>query len=72
MDEPLTREDLEPLGCDAPNCGHDHSVLSLFPTCHSKAGLCVAYDKREGALRISCGRCDKPVALIAVGVRRLQ
>lgn len=72
MSDALTREDLDAVGCDTPGCTHDHSVLVMNASCHPMAGLCVAYDKRSGALRITCGRCDKPVARVSVAGRVVQ
>jgi hypothetical protein len=31
-----------------------------------KAGLAVRYVKASGTLKLSCARCDKPIAEIAV------
>lgn len=61
----LTRRDLDPMGCDTPNCGHDHTVLYLTPACHS-APTRVRYDKRTGAIAVVCGKCQSLVCEIAV------
>lgn len=62
----LTRAQLDQAGCGMPNCDHDHSVLYLHGVCHMKGGVEVAYVKATGTLKISCAKCHKPVAEVAV------
>lgn len=63
---PLTREQLDSMGCSMPNCDHDHSVLYLEPACHPGSGTDVIYAKENGTLQIVCHVCEKPVAHIQV------
>lgn len=66
MANPLTRADLDMVGCGSPDCGHDHTVLLIGPECHPKAGLRVCYLKPDGTLHLRCRKCDQPVGVIAV------
>jgi hypothetical protein len=61
----ITREMLDRSGCENPQCGHDHSVLFLHPSCHS-APVVVSYHKRDGTLRINCVVCHQTVCEVAV------
>lgn len=62
----LFRAQLDQSGCGQPNCGHDHSVLYFHAACHLRSGVEVAYVKATGTLKITCAKCHKPVAEIAV------
>ena len=62
----LTRIELDQAGCDMADCQHDHSILYLHAGCHLKGGVEVIYTKATGALTISCAKCHKFVAEIAV------
>ena len=62
----LTRKQLDPMGCGAPDCGHDHSVLFLHPACHPTAGTWVKYEKLTGRVTVECKRCKKLVVRIKV------
>lgn len=64
--KPLTRAQLDPMGCATPHCGHDHSKLFLIAACHPKANVAAIYIKATGTVRIICGKCQQPVADIAV------
>lgn len=63
---PLTCVELDASGCEAPDCGHDHSVIFLNPRCHPAAGVEASYFKVSKRLRIACKRCKNLVAEIAV------
>jgi hypothetical protein len=62
----LSRIQLDHAGCSAPDCAHDHSVVYLHGACHVKAGVEAAYSKATGTLKITCAKCHKFVAEIAV------
>jgi hypothetical protein len=62
----LTRRLLDDQGCGVPDCEHDHSKLYLTPLCHPKAGLAVMYNKTDGALVITCAKCESFVGRVAV------
>jgi hypothetical protein len=61
MEMALTQQDLKHLGCGAPQCSHDHSVLFLHARCHMQAGVEASYKKETGTLLIVCARCKKAV-----------
>jgi len=60
------RADLDPAGCDMPDCGHDHSVLFLVARCHMRAGVDASYHKKDGTIRLACHQCNAPVASLEV------
>jgi len=60
-----SQQSLSGLGCDTPNCSHDHTVLFFHPRCHNK-GVSAAYNKQTGNLSLTCRICDKPLIAIAV------
>jgi len=61
---PLTREVLDTLQCQNPNCQHtDHSIMP-FPKCHRHAGLAALYE--DGVLTLMCAKCERIVVCIAV------
>jgi hypothetical protein len=64
----MTKEDLDRARCSTPGCAEEHGPLYLKGMCHPYAGNQVAYE--EGTLTISCHRCMKPIAQIAVKERR--
>lgn len=65
MTAPLTRADLDHLGCDGPACTHDHSQgLAIHGGCHPSAPVECWY--RAGVLAFHCKRCAKLVVEIAV------
>lgn len=66
----LTQIDLDAMGCDTPDCGHDHTILFLHAGCHPSAGSRAAYDKRTGVLALRCRRCERTVVEIAVAACR--
>jgi ribosomal protein S27E len=66
-----TQRDLDPIGCDTPNCNHDHSIIWMRQKCHPKAHLQVAYHKALGAMVVSCPSCGAEVGRIAVARSRL-
>lgn len=65
----LTQEQLKPMGCSVPNCGHDHTVLYLNQRCHPSAGTEAFYNKRTKILTIVCQKCKELVADIKVAAR---
>lgn len=62
----LTQWQLERGGCATPNCGHDHSVLYLNAKCHPGTGVEVAYIKGQGIARVTCLKCQKIIADLAI------
>ena len=62
----LTRAKLDPMGCAAPNCDHDHSELYLVQKCHPKVGVDAKYVKDTGQVVITCHACDELVAVLQV------
>jgi hypothetical protein len=67
MAEPLTREDLDPLQCQHPDCNHkDHRYVYLAGMCHRQAPLYARYDRVHGILEMICARCSKLVLRIQV------
>lgn len=69
---PLTREQLDPMGCSNPNCTHDHSVLFLNQACHPGRGVEVKYTKATGVATIVCHACKAPVADLAVAEKTAE
>lgn len=65
----LTREDLDPRGCDNPTCTHDHSTLYVNPTCHPGAVVEAEYVKATGTLELRCPACRRPICSIQVAHR---
>jgi hypothetical protein len=61
---PMFLEDLEQAHCESPGCTHTECEIILGASCHPDSGMQIAYC--EGNVRVYCGRCLKPVALIAV------
>lgn len=66
MAQPLTQSMLDPMGCETPNCGHDHSTLFLNARCHPGGGLEAEYIKATGELKLSCVVCNRPLTSIMV------
>lgn len=73
--KPLFQIDLDRIaaaGCQNPNCkggcAADQGILFLHPRCHQNSGVQVSYEKGSGALTISCNRCERPLAAIAVAM----
>lgn len=62
----LTRQILDVMKCNEPDCHHDHTILYLQGACHPDAGANVRYDKSTGLLRVACLACDKLIANVAV------
>lgn len=65
---PLTRSDLDKMGCghvhaDGEVCGNK-GVLHIMGVCHPGAGNRVSY--ADGVLRITCRKCSKRIADVAV------
>jgi hypothetical protein len=64
---PIGKAELNKMGCETPNCGHDHSVLFLHASCHPHAGLEAAYHKKDGVVVLECAECDLQVGAFWVG-----
>jgi hypothetical protein len=66
---PIGKTELDTMGCETPNCEHDHSILFLHPGCHPKAGLGAAYHKADGVVTLECAECETMVGAFWVGER---
>lgn len=66
MSEPLTRKELDALGCATPGCDHTshHGPMYLHGRCHPGAEIVAYY--RAGVVTIACNICTLPVTRIAV------
>jgi hypothetical protein len=66
-----TQKDLDAIGCDEPNCNHDHSIIFMRQKCHPRANLEVAYHKALGVMICTCASCGLEVGRVAVAASRL-
>lgn len=67
MSAPLTRADLDAMGCAMPDCTHeDHDLLYVHATCHPSAGSRCVYDAQTGVLGIACRECGRPTVHVQV------
>jgi hypothetical protein len=64
---PVSRTELDAMGCGTPGCTHDHSTLYLTPGCHPGSGTFVHYLKEHGYIIVECAECEKPVGAFWVG-----
>lgn len=64
---PVGRHELDAMGCETPNCSHDHNILYLTPGCHPGSGTFVSYSKKQGFIMVECAECEKPVGAFWVG-----
>lgn len=62
----LTKKDLDAAGCSTPGCQHDHTILHFRGRCHPHGPVSALYDRRSGEIVISCARCQKLIARVAV------
>jgi len=63
----IGRAELDRMGCETPNCTHDHSLLYMSPFCHPQAGCLAIYDKKDGILILQCSTCEMPVGAFQIG-----
>lgn len=64
---PLTRQQLDRLGCDNPGCDHTaHDGLILHSNCHPDTPTWTEYNANAGTLTIRCAECDHRIVRIAV------
>jgi hypothetical protein len=68
MMKPISKYELNVMGCGTPNCGHDHSILYLHAQCHPRSATWIRYEKIPEVLVITCAKCDKEVARIRLSV----
>jgi hypothetical protein len=61
----MTRDDLDALGCQDPDCNCGSRVMTLRPGCHPHTGVFATYDG-EGTLVMRCAVCDQFVASVLV------
>jgi hypothetical protein len=64
MMKPISKYELNVMGCGEPNCKHDHSVLYLHSSCHPRSATWTRYEKISETLVITCAKCDKEVVRI--------
>jgi hypothetical protein len=68
----LVRTDLDGFarrGCGNPECRERHDALeaiNLVARCHTGAAVHVRYSVLRRALRVTCAKCQRPIAEIAV------
>lgn len=62
----LSRKELDKINCDCNVPEHNHSMVSLHPPCHPRAGMRICYARIEGVLFIDCAKCGEPICAIAV------
>lgn len=64
--KPLTRTDLDRMGCDAPGCDHTSHQGPMVPRgrCHPSAGTWCYY--QDGVLTVRCRICELMILEIAV------
>jgi hypothetical protein len=66
-DQPLTRQDLDRVGCEKPGCDHTaHDGLYLHSHCHPGHPTWTHYSAVSGTITIECAECDQPIVRIAV------
>ncbi len=64
---PLTRLDLDSMGCGVPGCTHAmHESMFVHSRCHPTAGTRVEYRRPEGVLRIRCRKCEAHIIDVLV------
>ena len=64
---PLYADQLDVAQCQVPGCTHqDHAVLFLNAHCHPRHGVECAYVREGRLLRITCIRCKRLIAEVAV------
>lgn len=68
MPRVMTREQLDTMQCQHPNCTHtDHSNVFFFHArCHMEADCEVSYDRNFGVMKIDCGECGQNIALVQI------
>jgi len=59
----LTAEQLGRLRCD---CGAQEPLVHLKARCHPAAGLRAKYVKPQATIVLTCAKCTKMVAMVAV------
>ena len=62
--KPLTRRELDSMGCQDPSCTGGHGPMFFHGQCHPRAACVVTYD--GGVVRMSCSVCGLPIASVAV------
>lgn len=72
MSKPLTKSDLDAMGCGSPECDHDHSVLFLVAECHPGVAVNLRYDKNRGQLIATCHSCHRKAARIELTTEKIQ
>jgi hypothetical protein len=69
----LYADQLDGAQCQVPGCTHqDHAVLFLNSHCHPRQGVECAYVRAERLLRITCIRCKRLIAEVAVAYSALH
>jgi len=63
----MTRNDLNKIGCQSPNCNHkDDDILYLHSGCHPGGSLEVMYEKSTGRLILECAECETQVIVVEI------
>ena len=66
MRKPVTKNELNAMGCGNPNCRDDHSELYMRSNCHPFAGLDAMYSKHQGNMHLICRECGDPILCVKV------
>ena len=69
MNNALTQEELDDIGCGEPDCtSDDHSVIYMHcPNCsRDEENLAICYEKPTGEIVVECAVCEQELARIAV------
>lgn len=64
--EPMTRAELNELGCSIPDCTDSHDVIYFHPSCHDGGAVYASFNKKTGILRLECSTCEKPIIDVLV------
>ena len=66
MNKPVTKNELNVMGCGNPNCREDHNILYMHSSCHPEAGLDAMYSKPTGTMHLICRECEDTVLSVKV------
>jgi hypothetical protein len=64
-DNPVSQQQLDPMGCSNPDCDCDDAVLHMHPRCHDE-GVTVRYEKPFGQMVVACVVCEAEVLRVAI------
>lgn len=63
---PMTREDLDRLGCAIPGCDCESSVVYFHCKDHPGAKIEVSYRAENGVVRVGCMICKRAIISLAI------